>query len=62
MPSELRKKIKQMINFISLQSKEAFEVVCKCLFVSTHKNRESGKHTTPGSLLQLYEYRTDSKE
>ena len=37
-----------MDSFVSLQSKQAFEVVCKCLFVGTDINGESGKHTTPG--------------
>ena len=37
-----------MNNFVSLGSRQAFEVVCKCLFVSTDINGESGKHTTPG--------------
>ena len=37
-----------MNNFVFLQSRQAFEVVCRCLFVSTDINGESGKHTTPG--------------
>lgn len=38
-----------MNDFVSLQSRQAFEVVCRCLFVSTDINGESGKHTTPES-------------
>ena len=38
-----------MNNFVSLACRQAFEVVCKCLFVSTNMNGESGKHTTPES-------------
>jgi hypothetical protein len=44
-----------MNDFVSLHSRQAFEVVCKCLFVKTDKNGESGKHTTPESPFLFYE-------
>ena len=37
-----------MNSFVSSQSRQAFEVVCRCLFVNTDNNGESGKHTTLG--------------
>lgn len=43
-----------MNNFVSSQSRQAFEVVCRCLFVSTNINGESGKHTTPGFPFYFY--------
>lgn len=44
-----------MNDFVSLHSRQAFEVVCRCLFVCTNVNGESGKHTTPGFPFYFYE-------
>ncbi len=43
-----------MNSFVSSQSRQAFEVVCRCLFVITDINGESGKHTTPGFPFYFY--------